>query len=132
MAAVKTFIASFRRESAEAQTDINMVDEIPVQAWQGPGAFQAWTNALRLASDAAGGPPATLHGSPQTDRDMAYVIAPVLYSYQTHGAVVVEPARMAISLRRIAAGWKITGWAWAGGNPQASEQAAVSRFLPAG
>jgi hypothetical protein len=57
----------------------------------------------------------------------------VLYSYQRRGAVVVEPATMAISLRREGAGWRITGWAWAGANPEPAEQATTaSRYLPSG
>lgn len=132
MPAVRKFIAGFtRREPTEAVADISIVDEVPPLQWRGPGAFQAWTTALQQA---AGGAGVTLHGSGRTDRDTAYVIAPVLYSYQTHGAVVVEPARMAISVRREGAGWRITGWAWAGTNPQSSQQATVTsvRFLPPG
>jgi len=112
--------------------DISLVDEVPPREWSGPGAFEAWTTSLRLAGGAAESRVA-LHGSARTDRDMAYVIAPVLYSYQRRGAVVVEPATMAISLRREGAGWRVAGWAWAGANPEPAEQATTaSRYLPAG
>ena len=45
---------------------------------------------------------------------MAYVLAPVLYSYERRGAVVIEPGHDRISLRREASGWKVIGWGWAG------------------
>ncbi len=131
--AVKEFVASLtQRRAADVLVDISLVDEVPPREWSGPGAFEAWTTSLRLAGGAAE-TRVTLHGSARTDHDMAYVIAPVLYSYQRRGAVVVEPATMAISLRREGAGWRITGWAWAGANPEPAEQAtAVSRYLPPG
>lgn len=131
--AVKEFVASLtQKRPADVLVDISLVDEVPPREWSGPGAFEAWTTSLRLAGGGADSRVA-LHGSARTDRDMAYVIAPVLYSYQRRGAVVVEPATMAISLRREGAGWRIAGWAWAGANPEPAEQATtVSRFLPSG
>jgi hypothetical protein len=131
--AVKEFVASLtQRRTADVLVDVSLVDEVPPREWSGPGAFEAWTTSLRLAGGTAESRVA-LHGSSRTDRDMAYVIAPVLYSYQRRGAVVIQPATMAISLRREGAGWRITGWAWAGANPEPAEQAtAVSRYLPAG
>ena len=131
--AVKELVASLtQRRSGDVLVDISLVDEVPPREWSGPGAFEAWTTSLRLAGGAAESRVA-LHGSARTDRDMAYVIAPVLYSYQRRGAVVVEPATMAISLRREGAGWRVAGWAWAGANPEPAEQATTaSRYLPAG
>ena len=66
------------------------------------------------------------------DRGAAMVVAPVLYSYEVKGAVVVEPARMAITLRRDQDGWRITGWAWAGGSDPQADQATQMQFLPRG
>jgi len=127
--AVKEFLASLaQRRSADTLVDVNLVDEVPPREWSGPGAFEAWTRSLQLAGGAA----VTLHGSARTDQDMAYVIAPVLYSYQRRGAVVVQPATMAISLRREGPGWRIMGWAWAGANPDAVQATAASRYLPSG
>ena len=111
--------------------DVSLVEGAPPRTWSGPGAFQAWATSLHQA----GGADAltSLHGSPRTDHNMAYVLAPVLYSYERRGAVVVEPAAMAISLRRAQGGWEVTGWAWAGANPRTAEQAnAASPYLPAG
>jgi len=130
--AVRNLLASFtQRQAADYMVDVNLVEEVPARTWSGPGAFQAWLASLKQAGGTES--LATLHGSPRADRDMAYVLAPVLYSYERRGAVVVEPATIAISLRREAAGWKVTGWAWAGANPKASEQAnAASPYLPSG
>ena len=133
LVAVRKFVGTFtQRQPADTLVDVSLVDEVPPKSWSGPGAFQAWTTSLQQAAG-AGESRAMMHGSPLTDRYMAYVIAPVLYSYQRRGAVVVEPATLAISLKRDALGWRITGWAWAGVNPQSSEQTAASgRYLPSG
>jgi hypothetical protein len=130
--AVKTLLASFsHRQASDYMVDVNLVDEVPARTWSGPGAFQAWSASLQQAGGTES--PTLLHASPRADRDMAYVLAPVLYSYERRGAVVVEPATIAISLRREAGGWKVAGWAWAGANPRASEQAnAASPYLPSG
>jgi hypothetical protein len=130
--AVKDLLASFtQRQTADYRVDVNLVEEVPARTWSGPGAFQAWTTSLQQAGGAE--TLATLHGSPRTDRDMTYVLAPVLYSYERRGAVVVEPATIAISLRRDTAGWKVTGWAWAGSKPRAAVEAnAASPYLPSG
>jgi hypothetical protein len=131
--AVRKFVTTFtQRQSADTLVDVSLVDEVPPRQWSGPGAFQAWTTSLQQVANGAE-TRVTLHGSARTDLSMAYVIAPVLYSYQRRGAVVVEPATLAISLKRDAYGWRITGWAWAGTNPQSSEQAAaIGRYLPSG
>ncbi len=130
--AVKDLLASFsHRPASDYMVDVNLVDEVPARTWSGPGAFQAWSASLQQAGGTES--PTILHGSPRADRDMAYVLAPVLYSYERRGAVVVEPATIAISLRREGAGWKVIGWGWAGANPRASEQAnAASPYLPSG
>ncbi|HEY2482260.1 MAG TPA: hypothetical protein VGI30_08710, partial [Caulobacteraceae bacterium] len=118
--AVRDLLAGFTHQTADYMVDVNLVEEVPARTWSGPGAFQAWSTSLQQAGGAES--LATLHSSPRTDRDMTYVLAPVLYSYERRGAVVIEPATIAISLRRQAAGWKVTGWAWAGSNPRAAEQ----------
>ncbi|HEY1448838.1 MAG TPA: hypothetical protein VGF33_09895 [Caulobacteraceae bacterium] len=133
LVAVRKFVTTFtQRQPADTQVDVSLVDEVPPRQWSGPGAFQAWTTSIQQTTGGAE-TSVTLHGSARTDLHMAYVIAPVLYSYQRRGAVVVEPATLAISMKRDAYGWRITGWAWAGVNPQSTEQtAATGRYLPSG
>lgn len=101
--AARAFIASFTRQ--QRPPDRSVVDIVPVD------------NAPLQA---------------RIDRGTAMVIAPVLYSYEVKGAVVVEPARMAITLRRDQDGWRITGWAWAGGTGPQADQAAQMQFMPQG
>lgn len=66
------------------------------------------------------------------DGRTAYVIAPVLYAYENRGAVAVEPARMAITLRLENGAWRVAGWAWAKGSPPASDSSPRQEFLPPG
>jgi hypothetical protein len=128
--AVREFLATFtQRQAAEGMVDVSLVEEVPPRTWSGPGALQAWSVSLQQAGGVDSS--ANLHASARADRGMAYVLAPVLYSYERRGAVVVQPAIIAISLHSEGAGWKISGWAWAGANPQASQQA-TGPYLPAG
>jgi hypothetical protein len=128
--AARLFIANFLRGQAKPRqpvVDVVLVDEVPLQAWQGRGAFAAWSAALARGTEDENAS-STAPVGPESDK--AYVIAPVLYSYEVKGAVVVTPARMAISLRHEATGWKITGWAWAA--PNAAEADSRIQFLPQG
>jgi ketosteroid isomerase-like protein len=46
--------------------------------------------------------------------DRAYVVNPVTYTYKQRGQPVVESGSVfTLALRKVAAGWRITGWAWA-------------------
>ncbi|MDQ6768152.1 MAG: hypothetical protein M3Z41_10125, partial [Candidatus Eremiobacteraeota bacterium] len=46
--------------------------------------------------------------------DRAYVVVPVTYAYKQNGKPGMESASVfTVALQKIAAGWRITGWAWA-------------------
>lgn len=46
--------------------------------------------------------------------DRAYVVVPANYAYKVHGKPVTESGSIfTVVLRKFAAGWRITGWAWA-------------------
>lgn len=108
IAAARAFIANYVRQKSRPSAqvvDVVLVDEVPLQL---------------------------VRGSARAERDTAQVIAPVLYSYEVKGAVVVQPARMAITLRKSEGGWRISGWAFAGGEPPVGEAAEQARFLPQG
>jgi hypothetical protein len=102
--AARAFIVSFTRQ--HATNDRSVVDVV-----------LANESPLRIAS---------------ADRQTARVIAPVLYAYEVKGAVAVEPALMAISLRREGGTWRVVGWAWTGGATPVSNPASSAEFLPRG
>jgi len=46
--------------------------------------------------------------------DRAYVVAPADYTFKKKGTLVEETGSMfTFALQKGAAGWRITGWAWA-------------------
>jgi hypothetical protein len=104
LAAARAFVADFARQ--HRSQDASVVDVV--------------------LADAAPLQTARLEGR------TAYVIAPVLYAYETGGAVAVEPARMEITLRLENGAWRVAGWAWASGSPPASDPAPRQEFLPPG
>jgi len=46
--------------------------------------------------------------------DRAYVVVSANYAFKKHGNPVKETGSIiTLSLQKLAAGWRITGWAWA-------------------
>jgi hypothetical protein len=128
MSAIRQFIDDFNRgDNAGAKaTHIaspSIIDEVPPHAWNGPGAFDAWSGDL--AKDA------TAHGDTggkvvlgstirsQVDGDTAYVVIHATYDYDEKGQATAEPASFTFALRKQAGGWKIASWAWNGTTPHA-------------
>ena len=120
---VRQFIAAFNvgdLKAAEAThaADAIIIDEPPPFIWRGPGAFQAWL--VDLAKDDAARGRTDGHvtlGEPKREEvagDAAYVIVPVDYAFKDRGVALHEPSQMTLSLRKTAAGWKITSWTWTG------------------
>ena len=47
------------------------------------------------------------------DGDSAYVVVPATYTYKQHGKPVAETGSVfTVALKKTAAGWRITAWAW--------------------
>lgn len=94
-----------------------IIDDFPPHVWQGANACGSWWNAFVTASKNAGfaNPNVALdkpwHVAVEGDR--AYVVEPAVYSYKVKGKPAVEHGVWTFALQRQAAGWRITGWAWA-------------------
>ena len=92
MATVSRFIDALNRNDAKAAlatcaTQASIIDEFPPHEWQGPNACEDWATA--------------------------YVVVPATYTYKEHGTPKAErDSIFTVALRRLAAGWRITGWAW--------------------
>lgn len=125
VAVVRQFIDGFNKgdvpsaiATCAAQTSI--IDEIPPFEWSGAGACAKW--AADYDADAkkkgitAG---AVTLGTPRhyaAEGDRAYVVIPVAYEVTQKGKQVKQTgAVMAVTLRKGAAGWKITAWSWSTG-----------------
>jgi ketosteroid isomerase-like protein len=123
MARVHQFVDGFNKgdvKSAQAACAEQMVilDDIPPHLWQGAGAFTKWIGDYDIDARKNGitGEVVTL-GVPRhvnVTADRAYVVVPASCTYKKHGKPVQESgATITLSLQKSAAGWRITGWAWA-------------------
>lgn len=125
-APIRDFIAAFNTGdlvAAEAThtADAVIVDEPPPFIWRGPGAFQAWLIDLDKDDKARGRTEGhvTLGATKREEvtGDSAYVIVAADYAFKDKGVQLHEPSQMTYSLRKTAAGWKISSWTWTGPRP---------------
>jgi hypothetical protein len=50
----------------------------------------------------------------QVHGDRAYVVVPATYTYKQRGKAETESGSIfTLALKKVAAGWRITAWAWA-------------------
>lgn len=122
MATVKQYNSDFNKgdtasEVAHCAPNAIIIDDFAPHAWQGANACADWAAAL-AASDKAGGitnEKVTL-GKPwhvAVTGDRAYAVYSTHYSYKLNGRAVVEQGVWTFALQKLAAGWRIAGWAWA-------------------
>ena len=122
MASVHQFVDGFNRGDAKralaaCASPVSIIDEFPPHEWQGPTACADWANAYNANAKQQGVSDGivTLHDPWHVDitGDRAYVVVPATYAYKQRGKTIVEPDSVfTVSLRKIAANWRITGWAW--------------------
>jgi len=95
-----------------------ILDEFPPHAWQGATACSDWLTDFDAFNQKNGisDPRATLGKPTHVDinGDRAYVVFPASYNYKQNGKPVAETgSTLTVSLQKLAAGWRMTGWAWA-------------------
>jgi hypothetical protein len=122
MVTVHQFVDGFNRGDdksalATCANPASIIDEFPPHSWQGPTACADWLRALTAgnAHDGITGGIVTLSPPWRVDvtGDRAYVVVPATYAYKQHGKPEIEKdSILTIALRRVAAGWRISGWAW--------------------
>lgn len=123
LATVHQFIDGFNKGDAKSalaacSSPVSVIDEFPPHEWHGPTACADWSNAYDANAKQNGISDGIVTlGTPwhvEVTGDRAYVVNPVSYSYKQRGQPVVESGSVfTVALRKIAAGWRITGWAWA-------------------
>jgi ketosteroid isomerase-like protein len=101
---------------AACADDASVMDDIPPYEWHGAGACASWAkdydafaknNGMTDASGTIGKPRQII-----ITGDRAYAIAPATFSFTKDGKHVKNIATATFALKKIAAGWRITGWAW--------------------
>jgi ketosteroid isomerase-like protein len=125
MATVNQFIDGFNKGDvksalAACASPASIVDEFPPYAWQGPTACADWAGDFEANAkkDQITDSVVTL-AKPKhvvVAADRAYVVVKADYDYKLKGKRVSQKgATMTLALQKSAAGWRITGWAWATG-----------------
>lgn len=123
IATVHQFVDSFNKGDvktalATCATPASIVDEFPPHEWQGPTACADWVRDLDASNKRDGITHGVVTlGTPwhiDVTGDRAYVVVPASYTYMQHGKQGGEAGSIfVLALKKVAAGWRITGWAWA-------------------
>jgi ketosteroid isomerase-like protein len=125
VAQVKQFIDGFNKGDvksalATCASPVAIIDEFAPYFWQGPNACADWANDFDADAKKNGITDGFVKASKPrhvfVTGDAAYVVMPTAYEYKLKGKKVTQTgATMAVTLRKGAGGWRITGWAWATG-----------------
>ena len=96
----------------------SIIDEFPPHHWQGATACADWANDFDTFNKKSGitDAVATLGKPKHVDitGDRAYIVIPANYTYKENGKKVTESgSTLTVALQKVAAGWRMTGWAWA-------------------
>lgn len=93
-----------------------IIDDFPPHVWHGATACSDWNTAYHAINQQykITGTVATLHAPLHVNvtGDRAYVVVPASLTYVMAGKRINETAIWTLALRKSAAGWRITGWAW--------------------
>ena len=125
MAAVRQYVADFNKGDVKAMAatcaaPTSILDGLAPHVWQGPTACADWYRDVIAAGEREGatGYFVTL-GKPwhvDVTGDRAYVVVPATMTFRVHGQQVMQSGSIfTVVLRKLAEGWRITGWAWAKG-----------------
>jgi hypothetical protein len=98
----------------------SIIDEFPPYEWNGVGACAKWAADYDADTKKNGiTPGAVTLGKPRhifVTGDRAYVVLPTTYEFTQKGKAVKQTgSTMAVTLQKVAAGWRITAWSWAQG-----------------
>jgi ketosteroid isomerase-like protein len=95
----------------------SIIDDFAPHEWHGAGACAKWSSDFQVFAKASEFTDmAVTVGKPwhiDATADFAYVVAPATFSYKQKGKPAKESAVLTVSLQKSAAGWRMTGWAWA-------------------
>jgi ketosteroid isomerase-like protein len=123
MAVVNQFIDAFNKGDTKAYVatcapQVAIIDEFAPYSWQGATACQDWANDFDAdAKKNAITEPIVVAGKPKhvdITGDRAYVVMPADFKYKVKGKPTAEKGSIfTLTLQKLGAGWRITGWAWA-------------------
>jgi ketosteroid isomerase-like protein len=123
MAPVHQFVDGFNAgdvaKALAACTDsMSIIDDVPPHEWHGAGSGAKWLNDYDADAKKNGITDGFVNieipRHVDVNGDRAYVVCLANYTYKQKGKPVHEAgSTITIALRKEAAGWRITAWAWA-------------------
>jgi hypothetical protein len=123
MVPIRQFVDGFNKGDtktalAACAEQASIIDEFPPYEWHGAGACAKWADDYGADAKKNGITDGfvTLDTPKHIDiaANRAYVVVPSNYAFKKDGKPVKEIGSMlTFALERGAAGWRITGWAWA-------------------
>jgi hypothetical protein len=97
-----------------------VIDEIPPHYWNGPNAISNWYRDFGSVNKALGVTDALSMFSAakyiEVDGNRAWATFPMVYTYKMKGAAQRETGTLSIALEKVAAGWRVLGFAWGRGS----------------
>ena len=122
MLPVRQFVDAFNKGDVKATTAVcsditSIIDEFTPYEWHGAGTCTTWLHAYVADAKKNGITDGVVTlGTPQhvdIEAEHAYVVVPADYVFKMKGKAVKESGSLiTISLRKSAAGWRMTAWAW--------------------
>ena len=123
LAPVNQFVDAFNKGDvkmlvASCADQTSILDEFPPHEWHGTGACAKWASDFDADAKKNGitDGVVTLSKASHVDitADRAYVVIPANYTFKQKGKPVSEVGSIiTLTLQKIPAGWRITGWSWA-------------------
>jgi ketosteroid isomerase-like protein len=97
-----------------------IIDDFPPHVWDGAGACAKWASDFDAISKKMQWTEGVVTiGKPRhvdVTGDRAYVVAPAGWTYKVAGKPMQTTGSVwTFALQKTAGGWRVTGWAWAGG-----------------
>jgi ketosteroid isomerase-like protein len=125
MAVVHQFADGFNKGDvksalATCADNVVIIDDFSPHVWDGAGACAKWASDFDADSKKTQTTEAVVTmGRPRhldVMGDRAYVVLPTGYTYKVAGKPMQSTGCVwTLALQKTGAGWRITGWAWAGG-----------------
>ena len=103
---------------AACADETSILDEFPPHEWHGAGACAKWLSDFDADAQKNGITDGVVKlgkaSHVDVSSDYAYVVVPANYTFKQKGKPMSEVGSIiTLSLHKSAAGWRITGWAWA-------------------
>ena len=125
MGTVRQYIDAFNKGDMEAMSatcavPASILDGMAPHVWQGPTACKDWYTDVLITGEREGATDyfVTL-GEPRhvdVSGDRGYVVVPATMTFKVHDKQVTQSgSTFTVALQKLAAGWRITAWAWAKG-----------------